>query len=150
MANKLADVLYRKVFSAEGILMLALLLAALGLFGLSRTAQAGQPQYNAGIAFTSDGTATSPPFRPRSAHVKVAVYVKATRAGTFKVQRQDGGGSWNDIIAPGASTADNALTANTESLAIIDFPTSVLRVSYTNTDHNAGSYRVEFIDGGEK
>lgn len=93
------------------------------------------------LTFTSGGTANSSTYTPQRPHMGVVVYVKATQAGTFQVQRLDSAGNWNNL------TAAVAVAADTEDQHVFDFPIAgQLRVQYINTSAASGTALVAFID----
>jgi len=96
---------------------------------------------NFSLTFTSGGTTNSPTYTPQRPHMGVVVYVKATQAGTFQVQRLDSAGNWNNLMTA------TAAAANTEDRHIFDYPIAgQLRVQYVNTSAASGTALVSFID----
>lgn len=96
------------------------------------------------LAYTSGGTAESDPFCPKTGHIRVSGFVECEDDVTWKVQRKNYLGEWNDLT----SVVTN--TTSTEDWVVLDGPLSCLRFVVVNTDASAGSCRIEWIEGGEK
>lgn len=98
------------------------------------------------VAYTSNGSSNSLEFMPTNGHTDLFIHVVAEDAGTFDVQYKDDEGNWWTI-----GDADNlAVTAAAAAQVFIagSLPNKV-RVRFTNTDASAGSFDVEFKEGGQ-
>ncbi len=129
----------------RGYLAGGLLVFAFGLIA-SATAYAIAVQQNRVTYGALDGAtydaACTPPFDPTDYHTRITVAAKSTSAGTFEIQRAaKDAGDWNNLTDAGASTA------NVEDQHVIDFAVNRIRTCFKNSEADAGTFRVDYIQG---